>query len=373
MNKPSATDTFKATLGTYKQLIDADIAAYSTQVQKDTAKDFTAYSRVATDAFLEILSRGGKRIRGALVMAGYAMVAGEEAATEPVVVRAARAVEMTHAYILIIDDIQDRSPVRRGGPTAHMLLADYHRKHNLAGQAEHFGVAIALNAALTGAHLAQHLLATLDESVVTPAAKLRAINIINQTMVVTAHGQTNDIFNESVPTVTEHEADNVLEWKTAHYTFLNPLMLGMTLAGANQEDAAAVHAYAMHAGRAFQITDDILGTFGNEFDSGKSPLDDVKEGKRTLLVTHALEHAPKADQYFLLQMLGNEHLSLPEFERCKQIIIDCGAFMYAKQKALDHVASAVEALEQAATQQSWNTGTVLFLRGLVEYLPSRQA
>lgn len=373
MKQSGAVDTFKVTLSTYKQSIDDDIAAYSKVVQKDTARDFTAYSRVATDAFLEILSRGGKRIRGALVMAGYDMLADATAESRPVILQAARAIEMTHAYILIIDDIQDRSPVRRGGPTAHYLLADYHRKHNLAGQAEHFGVAIALNAALTGAHLAQHLLASLDESVVTQSAKLQAIDIVNQTMVITAHGQTNDIFNESVPVVTEHEADNVLEWKTAHYTFLNPLMVGMTLAGASQVDARAVEAYAMHAGRAYQITDDILGTFGNEFESGKSPLDDIKEGKRTLLVTYVLEHAPKADQYFLLQMLGNEHLSLPEFERCKQIITECGALTYAKDKAKAHVASAVAALEQAAAQRQWQPSIVLFLRGLVEYLPSRHA
>jgi geranylgeranyl pyrophosphate synthase len=363
----SKPEIFTETLLSFKSEIDSDIQQAVAQLKKETLQNYTAYSRVAVDAYVDILSRGGKRIRGALVMAAYEMLGGNN---KSLALQAARAIEMTHAYILIIDDIQDRSPVRRGGPTAHVMLADYHRSHNLAGSPEHFGISIALNAALTGAHLAQYILATLDT---TDAIRLQALQILNQTIVTTAHGQTNDIFNEAVATVSEHDADMVLEWKTAHYTFLNPLMIGMTLAGADESAARVLQDYALYAGRAFQITDDILGTFGSEFESGKSPLDDIKEGKRTLLVTYALEHAPKADQYYLLQMLGNEKLSQAEFDRCKEILVSCGALEYVSKRSVELVELAVASLENAASVHDWNPAMVQFLRELVLSLPSRHA
>ena len=365
---PATAQSFKRQLQAYKQRIDSDIAAYSQSVQAATHQNFTAASDLATEVFLDILSRGGKRVRGALVMVGVDLVGGDT--TQPAVLEAARVLEMLHAYILIIDDIQDRSPSRRGGPTAHTKIAEYHRQHQLAGQADHFGVAIALNAALEGAHLAQQLLCDLPCSA---ERRLAVSRLINQTMVVTAHGQTNDIFNEVVPVVTATDIDHVLEWKTAHYTFLNPLMVGMTLAGANEATCQAIHEYAMHAGRAFQITDDVLGVFGNEFDSGKSPLDDIKEGKRTVLTVYALEHAAASDRQFLQQQLGNEALTPADFERCKAILQTCGAADYARQQAEAHVTAAQAALQAAAKTHQWQSGAVEFLDGLVAYLPQRQA
>lgn len=359
------TTTFKTKLAAYKQLIDADIARYAKQVQKETLENFTAHSRVATDAYLEMLGRGGKRIRGALTMLGYEMCGGTDQA---MIIQAARAVEMVHAYILMIDDIQDRSPTRRGGPTAHTMLADYHKKHNLADGSEHFGIAMALNAALFGCHSAEVTLINLD---VTEPVRLKALNIFNRTMITTVHGQTNDIFNELVSEVSEADVNNVIEWKTAHYTFLNPLHMGMVLADADERTQAAITDYALQAGHAFQITDDILGVFGNEFESGKSPLDDIREGKRTLLTVRALETAAKADKNFLIQMLGNHQLTPAEFDRCKEITVDCGALAYAQAAAAGHVQQAIAALDRHA--EDWSPEGTTFLRELATFLLTRTA
>ena len=160
MKQPQAkTTSFATQLKAYKGLIDADIAAYSRVVEKTTLQRFGVPARVEVDAFLSILSRGGKRIRGALTMLGYEMSGGTD---QKMILQAARAVEMIHAYILIIDDIQDRSSLRRGGPTAHMMLADYHRQRRLSGDSAHFGMSVALNAANSGNHAAQAILANLD-------------------------------------------------------------------------------------------------------------------------------------------------------------------------------------------------------------------
>lgn len=349
----------------YKNLIDTDIELYTKDIQKSTLQNYGACSRVATDSFLEILKRGGKRIRGSLVIAGYEMMGGKN---QKMIIEAARAIEMIHAYILIMDDIQDNSMVRRGGPTAHVALAEYHRKHHLSGDANHFGVSQALNTMGIGNHAAQVVVLNLD---VADELRIKASSILNQAIVITAHGQVNDIMNEVNVNVDMQDINNVLEWKTAYYTFLNPLTFGMVLAGANCQATDAVRDYCLSAGRAFQITDDILGIFGSEFESGKSPMDDIKEGKRTLLTIYALEHADKTDQNFLIQMLGNQDLSMTEFERCKSIIIDSGSLAYAKQEALRCIKSAKRSISKQ--QIDWTQEGVKYLVGLADALIDRKA
>lgn len=356
---------FKKQLANYKLAIDTDIASYSEQVKHSTLPQYGANARISTDAFLDFLQSGGKRIRGSLVLVGYQMLGGHD---QKMAMQAARAIEMLNTYILIIDDIQDRSESRRGGPTVHVSLADYHQKHHLGGDAAHFGVSIALNAALTGAHAAQMLLANLpvDESL-----RIKVMSIVNRTMVVTAHGQTSDIMNEVSDQVTNEDIDRVLEWKTAHYTFLNPLHVGMVLAGADCGATDAITDYAMHAGRAFQISDDILGIFSSEMESGKSPMDDIREGKQTLLTSYALEHASQADQNFLIQMLGKSDLSPVEFKRCQDILISSGALANAQKQARQHVIAAERCLD--GLPQDWDKQSLDFLRGLAAYLLVRTA
>jgi geranylgeranyl pyrophosphate synthase len=363
--KSTDIESFKKKLAEYKKLIDADINKYARAIEHTTLKVYGKQARVATDAYLSILTRGGKRIRGALVMTGYEMSGGTD---REMILQAARAIEMVHAYILIIDDIQDRSLTRRGGPAAHVMLADYHRQQQLADDSAHYGTAIAINAALSGMHAAQMILANLiaDEEL-----RLKVISILNRTMLITAHGQTADVTNEMTASVDEADVDRVMEWKTANYTFLNPLHVGMVLAGADCDATDAITDYAKHAGRAFQITDDILGIFGTEFESGKSPLDDIKEGKRTLLTVYALKHANNADKNFLIQMLGNHNLTQAEFARCKDILIECGAFEYARKEAGKHVTAASKSLKEKSNG-FWNPDGLKFLNGLAEYLLIRQ-
>lgn len=365
MPTTQTTPDFKTQLAQYKQLIDADISRYSKGIQQTTLQNYGKHARVEIDAFLAVLDRGGKRIRGALTMLGYEMSGGTN---QKMILEAARVLEMTHAYILIIDDIQDRSPTRRGGPTAHFALADYHRQQHLSGDAEHFGVSIALNAALAGAHAAQAILANLQAE---EELRIKALSILNHTMMITAHGQTGDIMNEVQAEVSLADVTTVMDRKTAHYTFLNPLHMGMVLAGADCHATDAITDYAMHAGRAFQITDDLLGTFGTEFESGKSPMDDLKEGKRTLLSLHALEHTTNGNKNFLIQMLGNEHLTQAEFNRCKDIMQAAGSVDYVRQQAKQEVEQAVNALNKEASR--WSPAGVSFLRDLATYLLSRTA
>lgn len=368
MKRPAVSSDaslFIKTIIEHKKLLDEAIDIYSKSIEKSTLKSYGAHSRVAADAYLQILRRGGKRIRGSLAIVGYQMCGGRDM---DMIVRAGMALEMIHAYVLIMDDMQDRSLSRRGGPSAHAGLAQYHKDHHLAGDSEHFGSSIAMNAMGIGNHAAQVIVANLDAD---EDLRLKALSILNQTVIITAHGQTNDIMNEVSGDVSMRDVENVLEWKTAHYTFLNPLTFGMVLAGADCGSTDAIRDYSLQAGRAFQITDDILGTFGEEFESGKSPLDDIREGKRTVLTTYALQATDKADRHFLTQMLGNDGLTSLELNRCKEILMECGALQYAQEQANQSIKIAQSSLNKE--QSRWEPGGVSFLNGLAESLLTRRA
>jgi geranylgeranyl pyrophosphate synthase len=354
---------FKERLGAYKKAIDEDIETYADHIRRTTHEQYGDYAGAVTDAYLDMLARGGKRIRGALAMVGYQMCGGKD---RTMITRAATALEMLHAYILIIDDIQDRSKTRRNRPTVHEALAAYHRKLGLRGDAEHTGIGLALNAALAGAHAAQILFAGLS---VDEELRIKVLGIVNHTMIITAHGQTSDIMNELTQSVTKTDVEHALEWKTAHYTMLNPLCVGMVLAGAGCEDTDAIREYALHTGRAFQITDDIIGVFGTDEQTGKNVMDDIREGKRTLLTLYALEHAASGDQTFLLKSLGNDDLTREEFAECQRIIQESGALEYAQSAAKTHVKAALDALDVHSDR--WDADGVLFLRGLAAGLLHR--
>ncbi len=355
---------FQTQLLAYKTAIDVALEFYVKDLESTTAEQFGAYPVEAVTAFTSVLERGGKRIRGSLAMVAYEMFGGTDTR---LIMQAACALEILNTYILLADDIQDRSLTRRGGKTAHIILRDYHESNYLSGDSQHFGEAIAINSFLIALHYAMNIFAQLD---VDPAIKIKAIENVNKCFIATAHGQTLDIFNEVVANVTERDVWNVLEWKTAYYTFVNPLQLGAILAGANAGELATLAEYGIHAGRTFQLTDDIIGTFSDETETGKSPLDDIKEGKRTMLIAYALEKAGKPDAYFLEQCLGNQELTMAEYEHCKRILTECGALEYARKQA---VKSADAATEVIVKNTNWPKNTKQFLLDLVQYLVVRKS
>ena len=243
---------FAAQLRSYQQAINDDIALYVAHVKTVTKQQYGEYPTAVTREYLDLLTRGGKRIRGALVICGYEMLGGTDKA---MITRAATALEMLHASLLVIDDIQDQDVERRGKPAVHVALAEYHKKLKMSGNPKVTGISLALNAALTGSHAMQVLLAGLE---VDPELKIKVIGIVNNTIVLTLHGQTYDIINAGLKTPKPEDVDRATEWKSAHYTFLNPLCVGMVLAGAGCEDTNAIRDYALNTGIAFQLADDIM-------------------------------------------------------------------------------------------------------------------
>jgi geranylgeranyl pyrophosphate synthase len=355
---------FAEQLQIYKKLIDADIEIYGRHVHVTTSDHFGRYPTVVTDAFLDMLSRGGKRLRGALVMVGYEMCGGQD---QSMIVRAATAIEMLHAHLLIIDDIQDHSDLRRGRPTVHELLKTYHKQHKLPGEAEHTGLSLALNAAWTGGHAAYRMIGSLN---VDGTLRANAMAIMADAIVTTAHGQTQDFMQELTPDTTLEDIEHTMEWKTAYYTILNPLCVGMVLAGAGCEDTDAIRDYALHTGKVFQITDDLIGMFGTSEQTGKNNMDDMREGKRTLLTVYALSHTSPKDHDFLNKCLGNSRLSRTDFEHCRQILENSGARKYAEEQSSIHISAALRSLAKAPSH--WQASQRHFLEAFAQSMLQRQ-
>ncbi|HKU19161.1 MAG TPA: polyprenyl synthetase family protein [Candidatus Saccharimonadales bacterium] len=350
---------FATQYNAYKQAIDDDIAAYADSVRKSTKAQFGAAAALEADAFLQTLA-GGKRLRGVLTLIGYEMCGGQNRA---MVLQAARAMEMLHAYVLIIDDMQDRSPTRRGQPSAHAALAAYHRTHNLRGDAEHFGLSVALNAAIAGAHAAQATLANLDAE---PQLRLNVLSITNRTLGITAHGQTDEFFvaAHATPPSTA-ELERILEWKTALYSVINPLHVGMVLAGANCHATDAITPYATHVGKAYQLANDLEGAFGDA--TSQRAGEDILDGKLTSVITYALRHAIATNRQFLQRCLGKgRELPLADLTRCQEIIEQSGATAYVQRQIQQYVQLALRSLD--AEKHRWSTQGVHDLQVIAQAL-----
>lgn len=358
------SNDFKHQLAEYKDRIDVDINRYAQHVRTSSRDQYGEQGYLIADAFLDLLDRGGKRLRGALVIVGYEMCGGTD---REMITRAATALEMIHAHMLIIDDIQDRSGMRRSLPTVHKRLATYHKQQGLAGQSEHAGVSLALNAALLGNSAAHMLFAGLN---VETELKNKVLGIVNHAIMVTVYGQTYDILNEMMPVVPLDTIERTMELKTANYSILNPLCVGMVLAGAGCEDTDAIREYALQTGLTFQITDDILGIFGHDAQTGKSVSDDIREGKQTLLTAYAQEHALPEDRKILQAALGNTQLTEDDFSSCQAIFRQSGALDFASLQAQKHTQQALSALENCPS--NWGKQQVTFLKQLVRSLEARK-
>jgi geranylgeranyl pyrophosphate synthase len=203
---------------------------------------------------------------------------------------------------------------------------------------------MATQAALIGGYLAEQIIDDLD---IADNIKLAVLRNLHQNLIHTGHGQLRDILNETLPTVSENDALWTATYKTAYYTVINPLETGAILAGASEKDITTLREFGLYAGVGFQIADDIIGMFGEDDATGKSSLDDLKEGKITVLMTYALENANETERQQLQSFLGNPNIVPGDLLQCQKILTDTGALEYAQESANKHAMSAKKTLHQA--------------------------
>jgi geranylgeranyl diphosphate synthase type I len=322
----------------------------------------SADGRQALERLQEFTMRPAKRIRGALAMLGYEMFGGTRhaAALDLAVV-----VELMQSYLLIVDDVMDRSVERRGGTTLQLQYYAALQEQFGDKSPAHQGDMMALNIGLLAQHLAAGLLNEIDE---LPARVLRAGQVAQANLIATGLGQMDDLLNQAGKPTNLEAIRQMYKLKSSYYTFVNPLQTGAALAGASESQLRPLKEFGLHAGVAFQLQDDIMGMFGDEQQTGKSPLDDLREGKLTMLMQHALEHAAPAELQIIHASLGNEQVTAAQHAGIRQLLTQLGSRNYVHQQAQQEVVLALQVLH---AQPGWEPGAVAFLTELLNYIINR--
>ena len=165
-------------------------------------------------------------------------------------------------------------------------------------------------------------------------------------------GQFLDVAEESAfrSEPDERHAERALRvasLKSARYSIQQPLAIGAALAGADAAQAEALAAFGHPVGMAFQLRDDVLGVFGDEAETGKPSGDDIREGKRTVLVAYAREALPLSARRVLDELLGDRELDAAQIASVQQTMIDSGALERVEALIADHAKQAERALSGA--------------------------
>lgn len=256
-----------------------------------------AYIGEDYDALIGVLEdfvlRGGKRLRPAFAYWGYRAVTPEPG--EPVPDHALQlfsALELLHACALVHDDVIDDSATRRGMPTAHIHFAALHRDRGWRGSSEQFGRSAAILLGDLSLVWADDIVAQAE---LPPAGQRRVHRVWSDIRTEVLGGQYLDIVAESSGAQSISSAMNVNTYKTASYTVSRPLQLGAAAAADRPDVQDIFHSLGTDFGVAFQLRDDVLGVFGDPAVTGKPSGDDLRSGKRTVLLAEAVQRAQQSD------------------------------------------------------------------------------
>jgi len=272
----------------------------------------------------QIIDAGGKRLRPFLVLKSCTLVKGREEDAIPT----AAALELLHTFTLIHDDIMDHDEKRRGVPSVH----------------SQWGVPIAIMAGdLLFAKVYETITKYTDDKHVTPKRILQVLLEISQATITLCEGQTRDMAFEEKNTVSEEEYLKMVSGKTAAL-FETSARCGGILGGANQRQVKCLGKFGHYSGMAFQIIDDVLALTGDEKILKKPVGNDIREGKRTLMVVYALKKASKTQARTILKTLGNKDASAEQIQKTIELIDSLGAIDYAKQMAEKYIEKSKEVL-----------------------------
>jgi geranylgeranyl diphosphate synthase type I len=287
---------------------------------------------------LDALLSSGKRLRPAFCSWGWRAAGAPD---DEAVLQVASALELVQACALVHDDVMDDSDTRRGRPSVHRAFAELHRDAGWLGSAELFGTGAAIL-------LGDLCLAWADEMIFSadlPAeALLRAKPVYDLMRTELMAGQYLDVTEQARGGGSVERSLVVVRTKTAKYTVERPLHLGALLAGGDASLLATCTAYGMPLGEAFQLRDDLLGVFGDPAETGKPAGDDLREGKRTVLVALAAERATPAQEDLLKRLLGDRSLSADGVDELRETIVSTGAVERVETMIRERTQAALDAL-----------------------------
>ena len=311
-----ATD-FMSFLNDHYAKVDELIASY--YVGNGSHPDMDAYLYAPLAKYS---ANGGKRTRPVVCFLGCMAVGGSAELASS----AAASVEHFHTAALIHDDIADEGELRRGEPCLHLTM----------------GLGLAINAGDLA--LSQVTGTVLQDDRLDDATKVRVLGELVRMTTRTIEGQALDIgwARDARWDISEDDYLAMASHKTAYYSVAVPLACGAIIGGGTDEQVEALRSFGMATGLAFQLQDDLLNLVGDKESVAKDFRSDITEGKRTLMVVHALANPQVSDE---LRGILSAHTTDPELlARAVELMEQAGSIAHARELSLELVREAKEAL-----------------------------
>ena len=333
MVEPDITSDIASLRGQIDQILKDETLRYSEELRA-IGPELDSVAAALID-FVD----GGKRFRPIFAYLGY-LATG--ASSQRFKLVACSSLELVHICALIHDDLMDGSDTRRKKPAIHRQFSDLHRKQSYQGDADRFGAAAAILLGDLALVWADRILA---DSGITSEELFRTMPIFNVMRDELMAGQYLDVLEGALATTSVERSLRVARFKSGKYSIERPLHFGAALAGAEIQFFDHLSKYGLPLGEAFQLRDDILGVFGESSITGKPAGDDLREGKRTVMIAMTHARATKEQNEKLNQLFGKSNLNESEISTLRGIITETGALGECERLIESLASQASDALD----------------------------
>lgn len=276
---------------------------------------------------LKRLSKGGKRVRGYLIKLGQ-MLFGKD---DDSYIDIAAAIEIFQTAILIHDDVIDEADKRRGLDTIN------------AKYAGHIGISKAICIGDLGFFISYNI---INNANISDDLKIEIMKVYSKTLYNTVNGEIIDVELPLKSLEYHKKMDDKLIYdiyvnKTAWYTIIGPILIGASSANASSLDKEKLMKMGENLGIAFQIKDDLLGLYSENDSMGKT-LNDIKEGKQTIIYKYAIDHANKEEIEIINKYYGNSNVTIDENKIITDLFIKLGAKENAEKLELEYTKKGID-------------------------------
>jgi len=327
-----------------KNRIEKELKLSALRLNKQYALD--KLSPLLFNSIKEFILRPGKRVRPTLFVIGYLGFSKKIASG---LYESALSIELLHDFMLVHDDIIDKSDTRRGRPSMHKMLNNFLSRYK-TGKFSGEDLAIVAGDVLYAMGLDTFL--SIDEN---KERKEKALKQLIEAALYTGGGEFIELIYglKPIEKITKEDIYKIYDYKTATYTFAAPLAIGSILGGAGETQSAKLFQYGIQLGRAFQIKDDVLGMFADEKKIGKSTLTDLQESKKTILIWHAYNNSGGKNKLLIKRTLAEEKIGLKELSLMRKLIIASGSLEYARSEVAGSLSKAQKILASSTIKPQY--------------------
>ena len=341
--KPEASAQPLEQLKSLREQVEAQLQDFLTS-QSEYFTSIAPELNPAATSLTAFVINGGKRFRPLFAAVG-AIGAGSQLSDAEI--RAFASLELLQACALVHDDLMDASDTRRGEPAIHKIFESMHSAEKYQGRATQFGLSASV---LIGDLALIWSDQMLNSSGINNESLLAALSVHDEMRVELIAGQYLDVFEQARGTQSVAQALKIARYKSAKYTIERPLHLGAAIAipdAAKRAQIISIYSeFGLPLGEAFQLRDDLLGVFGDPKVTGKPTGDDLREGKRTVLMAMTHDRISGAAEAEFIQEFGNHNISESAIARLQEIISETGAAMHVEDLIEELTSTALEALNR---------------------------